>query len=75
MSCDRCVDIHEAQRLGVVRYPCECDCHMSSGTGTDYPHYWPTCTCGQNSTLPCPLHGLYGRDQWVQCFCISDNNI
>lgn len=31
MSCDRCVDIHNAQACGMSGKPCECGCHMGFG--------------------------------------------
>lgn len=56
MSCDRCIDIHTAQREGKTSKQCECDCHYSSGAGTTVDL---GCTCGQTFTgvNPCPVHG------------------
>ena len=34
MTCDRCIDIHERQRLGTNNQPCRCDCHFTYGFGT-----------------------------------------
>jgi len=33
-SCNRCQDIHNAQRNGCSGKPCECDCHTFNTTGT-----------------------------------------
>ena len=51
MTCERCDDIHIAQREGKNKERCYCDCHckdLSVGT----------CTCGTSSTLVCPIHGF-----------------
>lgn len=47
MSCDRCIDIHQAQRLGLSRLPCACDCHINNSTGTIE---WNNCSC--DHTVP-----------------------
>jgi len=56
MTCDRCEDIHKAQRDGKTTNKCECDCHynVSSCTG-----FGQVCTCGQDLTTTgyCPVHG------------------
>ena len=52
MTCDRCQDIHQAQREGKTNQSCHCDCHYCSGTNTQ-----PLmCTCGRNTTGCCPVH-------------------
>lgn len=52
MACERCADIHVAQREGKNKEKCYCDCHckdLSIGT----------CSCGTSSnTLVCPIHGF-----------------
>ena len=52
MTCDRCEDIHEAQKTGVTDKPCKCSCH-DNNTNTS------NCTCQWNTTwtAPCPIHG------------------
>jgi len=35
MSCDRCENIHEAQRTGRTNRACECECHFCSSGGAD----------------------------------------
>lgn len=34
MICDRCTDIHKAQREGKTQKECECSCHIGYSTGT-----------------------------------------
>jgi len=55
MACDRCEDIHKAQRDGKTNQKCECDCHYNVSSST----YGQVCTCGQNQTTTgyCPVHG------------------
>jgi hypothetical protein len=38
MSCDRCVDIHNAQKLGNTVEQCKCSCHSNSTNG--FHPYW-----------------------------------
>jgi len=56
MTCDRCEDIHKAQKEGKTNQKCECDCHITYSSGTGYGQ---VCTCGQNqtTTVYCPVHG------------------
>ena len=38
MTCDRCIDIHKAQREGKTQRECGCSCHhytFYTGTGTN----------------------------------------
>lgn len=35
MSCDKCTDIHKAQKEGKTQNGCKCNCH-DSWTGTNY---------------------------------------
>jgi hypothetical protein len=48
MSCDRCEDIHQAQKAGLNDNECKCSCHDDN-----------ECTCQSNTTwtAPCPTHG------------------
>jgi len=57
MACDRCEDIHKAQREGKTNQKCECDCHYSSSGGGLINAQ--ICTCGQGQTFSgyCPIHG------------------
>jgi len=57
MACDRCEDIHKAQRNGKTNQKCECDCHIIYNTGTG--NFGQVCTCGQGQTTTgyCPVHG------------------
>jgi hypothetical protein len=60
MSCDRCVDIHEAQRKGNTVEECKCSCHFD---------FKVTCTCSDfASTTGCPEHTFTFNTQ----FCTSD---
>ncbi len=34
MTCNRCENIHEAQKAGKCFDSCRCDCHTCSGSGT-----------------------------------------
>lgn len=57
MACDRCEDIHQAQRNGKTNQKCECDCHISYSSGSN--PFGQVCTCGQDQTTAgyCPVHG------------------
>lgn len=33
MPCDKCIDIHDAQKTGKTNDPCDCSCHS---TGFEY---------------------------------------
>ena len=35
MSCERCIDIHKAQAVGISKSPCDCKCHDYIGKITD----------------------------------------
>lgn len=35
MTCDRCTDIHKAQREGKTQQECGCSCHIGYSTGTN----------------------------------------
>jgi len=62
MTCDRCQDIHRAQREGKSNQPCHCNCHYSVSSSTQ-----PQCTCKFTSTTGiCPVHG-------IQFQCDSDS--
>jgi len=51
MSCDRCSDVHAAQKAGLTRGRCECDCHNCTGSGTfQFPYTtWCNDTTGGNA--------------------------
>lgn len=34
MTCERCKDIHQAQRAGLTQRECGCSCHRTFYTGT-----------------------------------------
>lgn len=36
MTCDRCMDVHNAQKSGLTQQSCKCDCHYNNQnyTGT-----------------------------------------
>lgn len=36
MTCDRCTDIHKAQREGKTQRECGCSCHSNYSTGTSF---------------------------------------
>ena len=61
MTCDRCVDIHEGQRLGTNSQPCQCDCHFHTGyivpnnSGTNYT------LCDPNGTVYCAGTSYFGN--------------
>lgn len=44
MSCDRCVDVHNAQACGFISKSCECECHVSVTSGTDLTTFVTVCT-------------------------------
>ena len=50
MACDRCSDIHQAQREGKTAKKCECDCHIYSNNESE-------CTCYTYTGFICPVHG------------------
>ena len=53
MTCDRCQDIHQAQREGKTNQSCHCNCHYYSSSNTQ-PLF---CTCGTGgTTVQCPVH-------------------
>jgi hypothetical protein len=55
MSCDRCVDVHNAQAAGLSGKSCECSCHgyswtypLWTGTGLEDITVTSTLTCTGN---------------------------
>ena len=58
MTCDRCVDIHRAQREGKSNQSCHCDCHCCTTSNT-HPLF---CTCNSTNTTGCSMHGF--QVQW-----------
>ena len=34
MTCNRCNDVHEAQKKGITQKRCECNCHCTNIGGT-----------------------------------------
>ena len=64
MTCDRCRDIHRAQREGKSNQSCGCSCHYSFSNIITQPK----CIC--NSTISttgiCPVHR-------IQFQCDSDS--
>jgi len=46
MTCDRCEEIHIAQRSGLSGKPCECGCHHTHS----YNGYIPTWSIGTTVT-------------------------
>lgn len=69
MSCDRCSDIHLAQREGKTLSRCECGCHIQP----KYDDYTLGCTCGWGTTTLCPIHGY--STIWTACDCSTDGTI
>lgn len=57
MTCNRCYDIHEAQKLGNTQQPCKCTCHKysySTGgniTWTDLTSTSSTIDCNSSSCV------------------------
>ena len=48
MSCDRCVDIHNAQKSGLTQIECKCSCHIT----TPYNHLiWINSTSATTGTV------------------------
>lgn len=51
MTCDKCTDIHEAQKSGKTQDACKCNCHKESNPLISpnpnyipyYPNYDPCC--------------------------------
>ena len=58
MTCDRCKDIHEGQKLGKVLDSCRCSCHntfsfeLNTNNQFTFPNggtvdpQWINCSCG-----------------------------
>jgi len=36
MSCNRCINVHNAQTTGLQTKKCECDCHIINITGATF---------------------------------------
>lgn len=85
MNCERCINIHDAQKSGSTNEPCKCSCHTPKPLGTtnipftwtytdnripiNQTYYTPRCNC---STQPCENH----NDMWAhQCSFTSQPHI
>ena len=54
--CDKCNDIHTAQKEGKQDKPCSCMCHPVTNISQE-----PICTCDNwNLVGVCPVHGFTG---------------
>ena len=57
MACDRCINIHNAQACGCSNRPCQCDCHVSVASGTEYiPQYTTDCSAGGSDVTTTVTH-------------------
>ena len=54
MSCNRCYDIHQAQKEGKTQESCKCNCHNITSTGgtTTIPFIWTNSTSATTATVP-----------------------
>ena len=55
MSCDRCSDVHEAQKAGLTNKKCECNCHSKVDWSAATSLTWDV---GTNVTA-CTTDGCY----------------
>ncbi len=65
MSCDKCEDIHIAQRAGKQNDECHCSCH--SGTSFRFSYEWPIPLRGDPPMYRQPCTGdpmPWGGDTW-----------
>lgn len=53
MTCDRCEDIHKAQRDGKTSDECKCSCHTSTTTITSPWHWEPIQPLYYQPQVPC----------------------
>ena len=53
MTCERCTDIHKAQKEGKTQRECGCNCHYNSTftTGTTFTLTGNTCDTGETSSI------------------------
>lgn len=52
MTCDRCTDIHTAQREGKTQRECGCSCHIGYSTGANtFSLTGATCNIGTGVDL------------------------
>ncbi len=61
--CDKCNDIHTAQKEGKQDKPCSCVCHPVTNIPAPSWEPYPSitfCTCGQNNITQCPIHNYGG---------------
>ncbi len=75
MTCDKCTDIHTAQREGKTQEECSCGCHVikdnplvSPPRPLDY-WYYPTCTPCCTPCCPCTDPNNAGKAMWLVCNC------
>ena len=61
--CDKCNDIHTAQKEGKQDKPCSCVCHPMTNIPAPNWQVIETCTCGWATTQICPIHG--NNLQWT----------
>lgn len=67
MTCNKCDDIHQAQKEGKTQNSCECDCHHNNTRGYYYP--W-TNGCG---CCPCTDPNYYNKPMHLVCNCPCHN--
>lgn len=60
MSCNRCYDIHEAQKLGKTQESCKCHCHDNNTWSTIPTITWTNHTTAGSPTFTCNIAGNYG---------------
>ena len=64
MVCDKCKDVHEAQKAGLTQLPCLCSCH-------------PTHICPSYPLCPSyPIYPLYPTNPyWITGTWTNDNTL
>ncbi len=76
MTCDRCKDIHEAQREGKTQNKCWCDCHGCTCTWIcpwTYTYTYPSTTTTGTFTLNGNTAAC-NSSTWVPCNCITSSH-
>jgi len=68
MTCDRCTDIHKAQKEGKTQRECGCSCHYNYTTGTTFTLSGANiCDIGTNTTT--------GNINLTSCDCTGDIDV
>ena len=83
MSCDRCSDIHDAQKKGVTTKPCKCECHSEISpfpitpfplTNGDTNWVWRFNDTQNTPCCACTDPANKGKALWLVCNCSKCNH-